>query len=53
MSVFDDRQLTTGVPGAMFDGLRRTQELDSNAKRRTIYTGLGPLSSNSLYVQSA
>jgi hypothetical protein len=25
LSVFDDRQLATGVPGAMFEGLRRTQ----------------------------
>jgi hypothetical protein len=42
LSVFDDRQLVTGLPGAMFEGLQHTQTLTVNAKRLTVYTGLGP-----------
>jgi hypothetical protein len=42
-----------GVPRAMFEGLWRTQELNGNTNRRTIYTGSDSLSSNSLYVQSS
>jgi hypothetical protein len=33
LSVFDDRQLVTGLPGTMFEGLRRTQNSTVNAKR--------------------
>jgi hypothetical protein len=43
LSVFDDRQLVTGLPGTMFEGLPRTQNSTTNIKRRTIYTGSGPL----------
>ena len=43
LSVFDDRQPVTGVPETVFRGLRCTQNLMVNAKRRTIYTGLDPL----------
>ena len=43
LSVFDDRQLVTGLPGTMFEGLRCMQNSIVNAKRRTIYTGSGPL----------
>ena len=43
LSVFDDRQLITGVPRTMFEGLRRTQNSTVNAKRRRVYTGSGPL----------
>ena len=43
LSVFDDRQPVTGVPWTVFEGLRRTQNLTVNAKRRTIYTGSSPL----------
>ena len=32
LSVFDDRQPVTGVPGTVFGGLRRTQELDGKHK---------------------
>jgi hypothetical protein len=41
LSIFDDRQLVTGLPGTMFEGPRCTQNLTVNTKRRTIYTGLG------------
>ena len=43
LSVFDDQQPITGVPRMVFEGLRRTQNSIVNAKRRTIYTGSGPL----------
>ena len=43
LSVFDDRQLITGIPEMMFEGLQRMQNSIVNAKRRTIYTSLGPL----------
>ena len=43
LSVFDDRQLATGLPETMFEGIQRTQNSIINAKRRTIYTGLGHL----------
>ena len=43
LSVFDDWQRITGVPGMVFEGLWRMQNSTVNAKRRTIYTGLGPL----------
>jgi hypothetical protein len=33
VSVFDDRQLVTEVPGMMFEGLRHTQNSTVNAKR--------------------
>ena len=42
LSVFDDRQLVTGLSGTMIEGLWRTQNSTVNAKRRTIYTGSGP-----------
>ena len=41
--VFDDRQLVTGLPGTMFEELRRTQNSIVNAKRQTVYTGSSPL----------
>ena len=43
VSVFDDRQLVTGVPWTVFKGLWRTQNSTVNAKRRTIYTSSNPL----------
>ena len=42
LSVFDNRQLIMGVPGTVFEGLWRTQNLRVNVKRRMIYTGSGP-----------
>ena len=39
LSVFDDRQPVTGVPGTVFGGLRRTQELDDECKKTAIYIG--------------
>jgi hypothetical protein len=39
MSVFDDRQLITGLPRTMVDGLRRMQNSTVNAET-TIYTSL-------------
>ena len=43
LSVFDDWQPITGIPRTVFGGLRRMQNSIVNAKRRTIYTGSGPL----------
>jgi hypothetical protein len=43
LSVFDDRQPVTGLSETMFEGLPRTQNSTTNTKRRTIYTGSGPL----------
>ena len=43
LSLFYDRELVTGLPETMFEGLRHTQNLTVNTKRRTVYTGSGPL----------
>ena len=42
LSVFDNRQLVTGLSEMMVGGLRHTQNTTVNTKRRTVYTGLGP-----------
>ena len=43
LSIFDDRQLITGLPETMFEGLQRIQNSTVNAKKRTVCTGSGPL----------